>query len=121
MENYKAAAAAEEIAEVRREENKKVRQAEALEEKPNPLEAYLTMLAEAPGEDAWKDGLLGMGTGPDIPKLFRCSGRVRAPVSPGKIFLMVAQLVHHTTEFLFWVADLRALKKRKRPAKAVIM
>jgi hypothetical protein len=79
VETYRAAAAAEQAAEARREENKKVRHAEAEEEKPNPVEAYLDMLAAAPGEDAWKDGLLGMGTGSDIPKLFRCTGKVRPP------------------------------------------
>eukprot|EP00884_Botryococcus_braunii_P012883 jgi/Botrbrau1/21596/Bobra.43_1s0006.1 len=77
VEAFKAAALEEENAEARRQENKKAREVEAVEEKPSPVEVYLAMLADAPGEDAWKDGLLGMGTGPDVPKLFRCSGKVR--------------------------------------------
>lgn len=77
LEAFRSAAAEAKLAETRREENKKKREVEAVEEKAGPLEAYLEMLAAATGEDAWKDGLLGMGSGPDIPKLFRLSGKVR--------------------------------------------
>lgn len=43
--------------------------------KKNPVLVYVEKLA-ASDESAWKDFLDGMGTGPDIPKLFRHAGKV---------------------------------------------
>lgn len=46
-------------------------------QKRNPVLVYVEKLAAA-DESAWKDFLEGMGTGPDVPKLFRHAGKVRA-------------------------------------------
>jgi molecular chaperone GrpE (heat shock protein) len=45
-------------------------------EKKGIIQTYLDMLAEK-GEDSWKDQLIGMGTGIEVPKLFRFGGKVR--------------------------------------------
>ncbi|EIE22924.1 hypothetical protein COCSUDRAFT_64043 [Coccomyxa subellipsoidea C-169] len=45
-------------------------------EKRNPVLVYVEKLAAA-DESAWKDFLEGMGTGADIPKLFRHAGKVK--------------------------------------------
>ncbi len=44
-------------------------------QKRNPVLVYVEKLAAA-DESAWKDFLEGMGTGADIPKLFRHAGKV---------------------------------------------
>ncbi len=44
-------------------------------QKRNPVLVYVEKLA-ASDESAWKDFLDGMGTGTDIPKLFRHAGKV---------------------------------------------
>lgn len=45
-------------------------------ERKSSIQRYLDMLADK-GEDAWKDQLIGMGTGSDVPKLFRFVGKIR--------------------------------------------
>ena len=40
------------------------------------IQRYLDMLADK-GEDAWKDQLICMGAGSDVPKLFRFVGKIR--------------------------------------------
>lgn len=45
-------------------------------EKKGVIQTYLDMIAEK-GEDSWKDQLIGMGTGIEVPKLFRFGGKVR--------------------------------------------
>lgn len=45
-------------------------------ERKTCIQNYLEMLAER-GEDAWKDQLIGMGAGGDVPKLFRFIGKIR--------------------------------------------
>ena len=47
-------------------------------EKKNPIQEYLELLA-AHGEESWKESLIGMGHGPDVPKVFRHAGKVRGP------------------------------------------
>ena len=42
-----------------------------------PYKVYLDLLA-ASEEASIKEGLMGMGTAADVPKLFRAIGRVRA-------------------------------------------
>ena len=60
------------------EENKRQRQSQDAARKRNPILVYTEKLAAA-DESAWKDSLECMGNTPDIPKLFRHSGKVRAP------------------------------------------
>lgn len=45
-------------------------------EKKSSLQRYLDMLGDK-GEDAWKDQLIGMGAGGDVPKIFRFVGKIR--------------------------------------------
>lgn len=45
-------------------------------ERKDSIQRYLDMLADK-GEDAWKDQLIGMGAGGDVPKLFRFVGKIR--------------------------------------------
>lgn len=56
--------------------SKQLKEEESKFEKPHPLEMYLDMLA-ASDEASIKEGLMGMGTAADVPKLFRLSGKVR--------------------------------------------
>ncbi len=49
---------------------------EAKLEPKGSIHKYLDMLADK-GEDVWKDQLIGMGVGGDVPKLFRFGGKIR--------------------------------------------
>lgn len=69
VQSRHAAAAAAESARRRREE-------EAALEKKNPIQEYIELL-NSQGEEAWKDAMIGMGMGPDVPKLFRYAGKIR--------------------------------------------
>ncbi|KAI8111630.1 hypothetical protein M9435_004130 [Picochlorum sp. BPE23] len=51
-------------------------QEEMESERKNAIQKYLSMLADK-GEEAWKDQLIGMGTGPDVPKLYKFGGKIR--------------------------------------------
>jgi hypothetical protein len=51
-------------------------QEEMESERKNAIQKYLSMLADK-GEEAWKDQLIGMGTGPDVPKLYKFGGKLR--------------------------------------------
>jgi len=59
-----------------REQARKKYDEESQSERKNSIQAYLDMLRET-GENAWKDKLIGMGAGLDVPKLFRFTGKVR--------------------------------------------
>ena len=65
--------------EVRAERNRQLREEEAKFEKPNPLELYLEMLAATDEAVIAKEGFTAMGSASDVPKLFRCNGKVGAP------------------------------------------
>jgi hypothetical protein len=69
LSSYKEAERQREAARRRREE-------EAQLEKKNVVQQYVDLLSSQ-GEDAWKDQLIGMGQGSDVPKLFRYGGKVR--------------------------------------------
>lgn len=73
--SYRAAAAAQAELAARAELNRAMREEESRAEKPSPLEAYLELLAASEEADV-REGLVGMGSAPDVPKLFRCNGRV---------------------------------------------
>lgn len=64
--------------------SKQLKEEESKLEKPHPLEMYLDMLA-ASDEASIKEGLMGMGTAADVPKLFRLNGKVRIYSCPSKI------------------------------------
>ena len=49
---------------------------EAKQEPKGSIHKYLDML-EDKGEEVWKDQLIGMGVGGDVPKLFRFGGKIR--------------------------------------------
>lgn len=51
-------------------------QEEMESERKNAIQKYLSMLADK-GEETWKDQLIGMGTGPDVPKLYKFGGKIR--------------------------------------------
>jgi hypothetical protein len=63
-------------AERRREAARRRRDDEAQLERKNPLQQYLDLLT-GQGEAAWKEFLIGMGQGPEVPRLFRHAGKVR--------------------------------------------
>lgn len=63
-------------AERRREAAKRRREEEAMLEKKNAVQQYLDLLSSQ-GEDAWKEHLIGMGQGGEVPKLFRHVGKIR--------------------------------------------
>ena len=69
LENYRETDRRREAARRRREE-------EAQLEKKNAVQQYLDLLTSQ-GEDAWKEQLIGMGQGQEVPKLFRHSGKIR--------------------------------------------
>ena len=73
--------------EARAERNRLLREEESKFEKPNPLEVYLDMLA-ASDEASIKEGLMGMGSAIEVPKLFRCNGRVIC----GKFYFTVVRV-----------------------------
>lgn len=58
------------------EENKRQRESQDAARKRNPILVYTEKLAAA-DESAWRDTLECMGNTPDIPKLFRHSGKVQ--------------------------------------------
>ena len=60
---------------IRTEEAKRRREDEARLEKRSPIAEYCDMLT-AQGEGQFKDSLVGMGAGNDVPRLFRHNGRV---------------------------------------------
>lgn len=59
-----------------REAARRRREEEAQLESKNAVERYLDLLASQ-GEEVWKDQLIGMGQGPDVPKIFRHAGKIR--------------------------------------------
>ena len=61
---------------VRAEEAKRRREDEARIERRSPIAEFCDMLT-LQGEGQFKDSLIGMGMGNDVPKLFRHNGRVR--------------------------------------------
>ena len=66
---------------VQRDVARRRREEEAQTERKNPIQQYIDLL-QSQDEAAWKDTLIGMGQGPEIPKLFRLSGKVsRRPVT----------------------------------------
>ena len=67
--------AAEREKAIRLEEAKRRREDEARLEKRSPIADYCDMLA-AQGEGQFKDSLVAMGAGNDVPRLFRHNGRV---------------------------------------------
>ena len=69
LETYKESERLREAARRRREE-------EAELEKKNAIQSYLDLLSSQ-GEEGWKDQLIGMGLGNDVPKLFRHVGKIR--------------------------------------------
>jgi hypothetical protein len=69
LRGYRQAAQRAEAARLRKEMDQQV-------EKKNVIEEYLDLLGSQ-GEGAWKDYLIGMGNGADVPKVFRYSGKVR--------------------------------------------
>lgn len=60
---------------IRTEEARRRREDEARIERRSPVADYCDMLTTQ-GEGQFKDSLVGMGTGNDVPKLFRRNGRV---------------------------------------------
>ena len=60
---------------MQREVARRRREEEAQAERKNPIQQYIDLL-QSQDEAAWKDTLIGMGQGPEIPKLFRLSGKV---------------------------------------------
>lgn len=68
--------------EARAERNRQLREEESKFEKPNPLELYLEMLAATEEATIAKEGFTAMGSSSDVPKLFKCNGKVPPPPSP---------------------------------------
>ena len=60
----------------KREAARRRREEEAMLEKKNAVQQYLDLLSSQ-GEETWKEQLIGMGQGQDVPKLFRHSGKIR--------------------------------------------
>lgn len=60
----------------RREAARRRREEEAMLEKKNAVQQYLDLLSSQ-GEETWKEQLIGMGQGQEVPKLFRHSGKIR--------------------------------------------
>lgn len=59
-----------------REQARKKYDEESQSDRKNSIQSYLEMLRDT-GENAWKDKLIGMGAGLDVPKLFRLTGKIR--------------------------------------------
>ena len=53
----------------------KQRREEAAEQR-NAIQVFLELPASQP-EETWSSFLLGMGQGTDVPRLFRCAGKVQ--------------------------------------------
>ncbi|KDD75088.1 hypothetical protein H632_c879p0, partial [Helicosporidium sp. ATCC 50920] len=51
-------------------------EAEQANEKPNAIAQFLELLSSQP-EETWAEHLIGMGTSYEVPKLFRCAGKIR--------------------------------------------
>ncbi len=66
---------------IRTEEAKRRREDEARLEKRSPIAEYCDMLT-AQGEGQFKDSLVAMGAGNDVPRLFRHNGRVSLYSAP---------------------------------------
>ncbi|KAI3438406.1 hypothetical protein D9Q98_000838 [Chlorella vulgaris] len=62
--------------EQRRDIARRRRDEEAAAERKNPLQQYVELLGSQ-DEAAWKEWLIGMGQGADVPKLFKHSGKIR--------------------------------------------
>lgn len=62
--------------EEKRNEAKKRREEEAQLERKNPMQDYIELLASQP-EETWSELLISMGNSPEVPKLFRTTGKVR--------------------------------------------
>ena len=78
VRGFVEAAARQAEMEMRAERNRQLREEEAKFEKPNPLELYLEMLAATDEAVIAKEGFTAMGPASDVPKLFRCNGKVGA-------------------------------------------
>lgn len=52
-------------------------EAEQANEKPDAIAQFLELLSSQP-EETWAEHLIGMGTSYEVPKLFRCAGKVRS-------------------------------------------
>jgi hypothetical protein len=59
-----------------REQARKKYDEESQSERKSSIQSYLDMLRDT-GENAWKDKLIGMGAGLEVPKLFRFTGKIR--------------------------------------------
>lgn len=75
LKAFQEAAAYQAELELKAAQNKQLREEESKFDKPHPLEVYLDMLAAA-DEASVKEGLMGMGSAADIPKLFRSNAKV---------------------------------------------
>ena len=60
---------------MQKEENKRRVQADAAVEKKNAVGEWLELLASQ-DDAAWKENLIGMGSAPNVPKLFHNNGKV---------------------------------------------
>ncbi len=60
-----------------KEGNKRRVQADAAAEKKNAVGEWLELLASQ-DDAAWKENLIGMGSAPNVPKLFHNNGKVHA-------------------------------------------
>ena len=76
VRGFVEAAARQAEAEARAERNRQLREEESKFEKPNPLELYLEMLAATDEATVAKEGFTAMGSSSDVPKLFKCNGKV---------------------------------------------
>ena len=75
LKSFQDAAAYQAEVELKAARSKQLREEESKFEKPHPLEIYLDMLA-ASDEASLKEGLMGMGSAMEVPKLFRLNGKV---------------------------------------------
>ena len=62
-----------------KEENKRRVQADAAVEKKNAVSEWLELLASQ-DDSAWKENLIGMGSAPNVSKLFHNNGKVTLAV-----------------------------------------
>ncbi|KAK9824582.1 hypothetical protein WJX72_011489 [[Myrmecia] bisecta] len=73
---FRAAAEAEAARVARRQAMRQRHEHEAQAEKKHPVEAYIELLASG-NEAMFKESLVGMGSASEVPRLFRCNGKVR--------------------------------------------